>query len=642
MKRTGERAREIRALNRTLRTVLDELQPPEDLTVNEWADRYRVLPGSSAEAGLWRTSRTPYLEEPMRAFTDPKVESIVMAAASQVGKSEFELNVIGYIIDQEPGNILYVHPNLDDAKRFSRQRVSPMIRAAKRLKAKVRDPKSVRSGDTVLQKLFPGGSLTLVGSNSPSALASIPCRYIIGDECDRFAPSAGREGDPWELARARQRTFYNRKSVEVSTPTIKGASHIEEAFLGGTQERWRHKCPDCGAFFEIRFSDIRFEHEKVPGGRRQKYRLTGPVMWCCPGCGSLHEEREMRQSEQKWVADDPAAYEERHTRSFWLNAFASPWVPWDAIVLKFLDAKNDPDALQVVYNTLFGEVWEDRGTLDDEEQLLLRREDYGTLPDGRPVDVPDGVLALTCGVDVQDNRLEYEVVGHGLHKETWGIQKGYIMTAPDREETWAALDAVLDHPFLRRDGSALTVGCTAVDSGGHFTQEVYLQCWRRQAKRVFAIKGQGGDGIPLIRPAKQVPLRDNNRVRVWLYSLGVDAGKAAIMGALKVGEPGPKYCHFPLAADKLYDRNFFNGLLSEKLELVNTGRGQAWRWKKQPGHNRNEALDCRNYANAARLIWNPDLDAIDRRMKGQLNASGPPQPKRRKTAGSRYVDGADW
>ena len=203
MKRTGERAREIRALNRTLRTVLDELQPPEDLTVNEWADRYRVLPGSSAEAGLWRTSRTPYLEEPMRAFTDPKVESIVMAAASQVGKSEFELNVIGYIIDQEPGNILYVHPNLDDAKRFSRQRVSPMIRAAKRLKAKVRDPKSVRSGDTVLQKLFPGGSLTLVGSNSPSALASIPCRYIIGDECDRLRDARATRGSWQEQDSAR-------------------------------------------------------------------------------------------------------------------------------------------------------------------------------------------------------------------------------------------------------------------------------------------------------------------------------------------------------------------------------------------------------------------------------------------------------
>ena len=181
----------------------------------------------------------------MEAFTDPKIRKIVMVAASQVGKSELELNIIGYIIDQDPGSILFVQPYLDDARKFSRLRIAPMIRDSKVLRAKVSDVKSKDSGNTILQKSFPGGMLTITGSNSASALASTPARYILGDERDRWAVSAGAEGDPWALAEARQATFYNAKAVEVSTPTIKGASNIESSYYLGTQERWCHQCPEC-------------------------------------------------------------------------------------------------------------------------------------------------------------------------------------------------------------------------------------------------------------------------------------------------------------------------------------------------------------------------------------------------------------
>ena len=606
-----EREREIRALNRTLRPVLDKFRPPENLTVDEWADRYRILPASSAESGLWRTSRTPYLREILRAFNDPKVESIAVAAASQVGKSEVELNIIGYIIDQDPGNILYVHPNIEDARRFSRQRVTPMIQMSKRLKAKVRDSKTKKGGDTILQKIFPGGSLTLVGTNSPSSLASIPCRYIIGDEVDRFKPSAGKEGDPWELAKARQRTFYNRKSVEVSTPTDKGNSNIETAFLRGTQERWRHQCPACGDFFEIKFDDIKFDASPETDGRRRTFRLNGPVLWCCPGCGAVHEERIMRQAEQKWTPDAPEAYETRRTRSFWLSAFASPWVSWGDIVLKFLDAKDDPDELKVVYNTLFGEVWEDRGAIDDAEGLMARREDYGLSPAGTPADCPEKCLALTIGVDVQDDRLEYEAVGHGLYGETYGVRYGRIMGDPTADETWERLDDVIDRAWVRADGETLTACFTAVDSGGHQTQTVYEQCRRRQAKRVFAVKGKGGEGVPYVKPPTKQPIKTLKKQTCWLYSIGTDAGKAAIMSALKVQSPGPKYCHFPLNPDAGYDVVYFTGLLSEKLELTRTKNGNKWMWVKIRSHIRNEALDCRDYAMAGFRIMSPDLDALD-------------------------------
>lgn len=604
-KRKGSHA-ELK-MNRLLSKVIKVLEPPESIRVDEWADKYRILSSeSSAEAGLWRTSRTPYLRDIMGAFTDPKVNHIVMVAASQVGKSEAILNMIAYIIDQDPGSILFIQPTLDDAKKFSRLRIAPMIRDCKRLRDKVSDVKTRDSGNTILQKQFPGGMLTMAGSNSPSALASTPVRYVFGDERDRWGSSAGTEGDPWKLTEARQATFYNRKSVEVSTPTIAGSSVIAQAFERGTKERWCTQCPECGEYSEIRFDHIHFDYDKRELDGKVQYELKSGIEWACPKCGCLIPEDKARRQSMKWVADAPGAYADGY-RSFWLTAFASPWTPWSKIVKEFLKAKGNPRELQVVFNTLFGELWEERGDTPDDDEIFKRREDYGKMPDGSDVEVPNAVYVITAGFDTQDNRMEYELVGHGLAGETWGIKKGIIMGKPDEDATWERIDEILNHDYIRQDGKALRIGMSFIDSGGHFTQEVYKRCRDRKNRKVFAIKGKGGESIPYIAPPSKVPVNGNRKMTAYLYTIGVDAGKAAIMDNLKIREVGAKYCHFPQGLSYGYDKNYFRGLLSETLELVETKSGKKWQWKKLPGHNRNEALDCRNYAMAAFQVMNVDM-----------------------------------
>lgn len=636
------------ATNRLFARIFSAYRPPEGLTVSAWAEKYRVLSReSSAEAGRWRNSRTPYLVEVMDAFCDPQVSRITMVASSQVGKSELELNAIGYIIAEDPGSILYIHPNIDDARKFSHQRVSPMIRDCPQLRGRVCDVKSRDSRNTMLQKSFPGGILTMCGSISPSALSSTPVRYVIGDERDRWALSAGTEGDPWELARARTTTFFNRKLIDVSTPTIKGASAIEKSFLDGTQERWCHACPHCGAYSNIIFDRIKFDFDVAKTGRKKEYTVKS-VFWVCPACGCLSSEEEVRRQPARWIAENPEALRRGH-RSFWLNAFSSPWVRWRDIVYEFLTARDDPAKLQVVFNTILGECWEDRGEGADEDTLLARREDYGA-------DLPDGVLVLTCGVDTQDDRFEYEVVGHGWFGETWGVKKGIIYGDPDDDETWGQLDEVLDHVWHFADGRGLTIAFTAVDSGGHKTQSVYRHCRARQNRRVFAIKGVGGDGVPFTKPPSQVKIVVGGRTidRAWLYTIGVDAGKASIMDNLRVGEPGAKYCHFPLGEERGYDATYFRGLLSEKL-VRKTERGRTrWVWEKIKGHDRNEPLDCRDYALAGFRILDPDLDAVERRLRDANRREGDnpgraakptapaPKPRPRVKKNSRIGSGDDW
>ncbi|MFW5433715.1 phage terminase large subunit family protein [Paenibacillus apiarius] len=637
--------RRLRPVDLTFSKAFKNYTPPEDLTVSEWAATHRVLsPENSAEAGPWNNNRTPYLVEVMDAFTDPRVEKITLVASSQVGKSELELNIIGYIIDQDPGSILYIQPTLDDAKKFSRLRIAPMLRDSGRLRSKVADVKSRDSGNTMFQKSFPGGMLTLVGSNSASGLASTPAKYILGDERDRWALSAGTEGDPWGLAEARTTTFYNSKMVDVSTPTIKGFSPIEESFDAGTRERWCNQCPECGDWHNIVFGNIKFKFDTVVVGKKKDYVINS-IDWCCPSCGCLSSEELMRRQPAKWIAENPQAIDKGH-RSFWLNAFASPWQPWSKVVYAFLTASGNPAKLKVVYNTMLGELWEERGEIADEDTMLERREDYGHRSDGSPIELPEGVLVLTCGVDTQNDRLEYEVIGHGHYGETWGIKKGIIMGDPHESEVWERLDDVIEHVYKFVDPSrGLMISQTFVDSGGHKTQDVYRECRKRLNRRVFSIKGVGGDGVPYTRPPGKAKIVVNGRVigETWLYSIGVDAGKSDIMNNIKVQEPGAKYCHFPLGDDRGYDSTFFNGLLSEKL-VQRTVRGRTrWAWQKIPGHERNEALDCRNYALAAFRALDPDLEAVERKIRGltEQQKREPEKKKRQKVKKNSMVH-SDW
>ncbi len=638
MFRESEKDR-VNKLNACLAKILSGMKPPEDLTVSQWADKNRRLTSeSSAEVGKWRTSRTPYMFDILDSFTDPLIEHIVVVAASQVGKSETINNMVGYCIDQDPGPILLIQPTIDDVKRYSEMRIAPMIRETRCLKRKVADPKSRDAANTKRQKSFPGGVLVMTGSNVAHDLSSMPIRYVFGDERDRWATSAGSEGDPWELAVARTRTFYNKKMVEVSTPTVKGASAIENSYNLGTMERWKTQCPHCGEYVEITFDNIRFEYEAAEKGDKKIFHIS-EIFYVCPECGGISDEHTMKSQPAKWVATVPEARKHHKTRSFWLTAWVSPWATWESIVLQFLQAGTDSSKLQVVYNTQFGELWEERGDMASEDDVMSRREVY-------EAEVPDGVLLLTCGVDTQDDRLEYEVVGHRRFGETWGIKKGVILGRPDTEEVWERLDEVLSHKYKFKSGVSLQISLTFIDEGGHFTQEVRQHCLARQYDHVFAIKGANRPDIPYTAPPKKQKIVVNGKVigQVWVYEIGVNAGKQKIVDNLRVQSPGANYCHFPLRDD--YGKQFFKQLMSEHLAYVPKLK-HPWQWQKIPGHERNEAFDIRNYNLAACEILSPDWDAIEQKLRtakpGEENASIPMKEKKakpRKRKKSEFYD--DW
>lgn len=557
--------------------IKNTLAPPPDLTVSEWADAYRKLSSeSSAEPGQWRTDRAPYQREIMDAVNDPELEKIVIMSSAQVGKTELILNTLGYHIDFDPAPIMIMQPTVGLAQSFSKERLAPMIRDTPAIKHKVADAKSRDSGNTTLNKSFPGGYVALVGANAPSGLASRPIRILLADEIDRFPVSAGTEGDPLSLAEKRTNNFYNRKKIFVSTPTIKGASRIEVEYELSTKERWSLACPSCGEYQHLTWDQVIFDSESV----------------ACKHCGTIHNEYEWKAQHGKWIAEQPGA----HFRGFHLNELVSPWKKWREIINDFLDAKKKgQEALKVWTNTSLGETWEEDGEQIDADDLASRRETY-------KAEVPDQVKVITAAVDTQDDRFEIEVVGWGAGKESWGIEYHVIHGDLSQSQIWDELDEYLSRTWSKSDGKRFGIVCTCMDSGGHFTQEVYRFTKARAARRIYAIKGKSsprGNYVSLIDGySKPRP------IQAILVSIGVDDGKARLMSNLKVDEPGPNYCHFP--EGRGYNANYFLGLTAERLE-TRYERGVAYKvWRKV--RQRNEPLDLRVYNIAALEIINPNLE----------------------------------
>ncbi len=587
--------------------------PPPAIRVSEWAERNRILSReSSAEPGKWRNDRAPYQVEIMDAVNDPEVETIVAMTCSQVGKNEIINNILGYFIDIDPCPILLIEPTLAMAEDYSKRRIAPLIRDTKVLREKISDVKSRDSNNTILSKAFPGGSLVIIGANSPGELSSKPIRIVIADETDRFPLSAGTEGDPMELADKRTITFPNRKKVRVSTPGLKGVSRIEDEYQKGTREKWKKECPHCGAFVYINIQGIKYQYERDDKGNYSVW----DIVFQCPCCFEEFNEFTWKNQPGTWIADNPLASK---ARSFHLNAFVSPWWFWEDIIKLWLQVKSDSEQKKVFTNTVLGESWEEKGDIETEDILMKRREDY-------EADIPEGVLILTCGVDVQGDRLEYEIVGWGRGEESWGVLRGFILSDPELPETWDKLDEVLDMKFNFANGYSRHIACTFIDSGGHSTSAVYKYCKKKQArgKYVFAIKGMGGPGYPLIYKVsrtksdsrskkKKTNTASKDQENCVLIILGVDSGKSSIMSRLKIKEPGEGYCHFPANEDRGYDQIYFKGLISEKIVYVKQKGRTVPVWKKVSENSRNEPLDMRNYAFAALKLLNVDFDSLERK-----------------------------
>lgn len=563
----------------------DGIRPPPILTPSEWADQHRVLSSrASSEPGPWRTDRTPYLREPMECLgVHHEAHTVVMQFGAQLGKSEAGNCWLGYLIHSEPGPLLCVQPTAEMAARYSRQRIAPLIAESSVLRDLVAAPRGRDESNTMAIKEYPGGVMLITGANSAAGLRSMPIRYVFADEVDAWPATLPGEGDPLGLALKRQSTFPNRKTLITSTPTIKGQSRVERLYLESDQRQYFVPCPHCGEAQVLIWQNLRWDDGD-----------PSSVRYVCSICGAEIEEHS--KSTMLPAGEWRAASEFHGVAGFHLSTIYSPlgWTSWADLAREHQSAyqqmkKGDSSTMQVFKNTRLAETWEPvaaQAVSEHELERFCGDYKFGTVI-GSPV-------ILTAGVDVQNDRLEVSVFAHDSDARASLVAHEVIVGYPGDASTWDELSDLLDQQWPHADGVTYRkVDFACVDSGGHFTEQVYAFCARG---RRLAIKGASWDLSGILGPLKFVEygarkaIKHGHKFRI----VAVNKLKSALVERLQL-EPGAANS-FAFPKDIL-ERcpQYFSQLCAERLIEVTQAGATRYRWVRRSGV-RNEALDCAVYA----------------------------------------------
>jgi len=568
------------------------LAPDPVIEPAAWAADNLIVADGPKAGQLWSAELTPYAVEPLNMLAaDSPHNRVSVRKSAQTGLTGVGIAWVGSIIAKTPAKAMVVFPTLAAVQDFNREKLTPTIEATEELRSKIRLQKSRSSqSSTALSKKFPGGSLVLTGANSAADLRSKTVRFLFCDEIDEWPFDLDGQGDPMEMADARQTSFHatgDYKKFEASTPTTKGESRIDVAFEAGDQRYWKVPCPHCGEKQRLEF-----------GGKDVEYGLKFNTEWpyqahyVCKHCGGViehHHKREMVLNGE-WIADNPGPG--RHP-SYHIDALVSLLTTWDKIAEKFLKAKDDSRKLKAFVNLWLGQAWEERGDAPEWNRLFARREDYAART------IPPGGVLLTGAVDVQQDGLYYEIVAWGQDKQSWSIDVGFLEgdTADPSNPVWHKLSLVHDRRYQDTYGNTWPVDLMAIDSG--FNTNVVYQ-WCRTHSRAIAIKGDDGWHKAAISstPTKVDINWRGKRVRrgAELWHIGTWPLKAEFYANLrKEGmrdgqefDP-PGYCHF---SETLHDDRYLKQVTAEHLkEREVKGRLRKEWVASGPNHYH----DCRVY-----------------------------------------------
>ena len=624
------------------------------LDLDEWMDEYFVLPReTSSEFGRWRTDRFPPIRRIAKCLSPSSIaQEIIVAKGAQLFLTTLGIGWQLYSADCDPGPFQYLQRTKDDAKDYSEQKLKAFIKACKRVENTLGEGKPKRFANAWNMKAYPGGFISLTGANTSSELRARSIGKAHPDEEDTYEMNVSKEGAPIELLRKRMVNFPNRKMLRTSTPVLKELSTIWPAWEAGSQERYYVPCPHCNPRADDAEFMFWYEWEQIQWCKKLDPLTDLPteIFLECPNCAGKIDDGEHK----KWMLDDGDWFSEKLGSrqrvgdvlkpSFHISSLYSPpgFFSWrDAVAEWFAyDRSKDLDKLQVFINQTLANTFYLQGSEISYSYLESRRESYaGNL--GR-WDVPNGVYCLTAGADVQDDRIEVEVVGWGAMDESWSVD--YVVLIGDtalmgnrlglnddgQPSVWKLLHDYLSKKWVHECGAELPVEVSMIDSG-HMTDQVHTFCRYREGMRVFPIKGDDGQGKGGWDRSK----RRHEKYGTWLYWAHTFHLKNVLYHRLKIADPGPGYCHFPKKS--IYGKKYFQGLTCERLRTKTVAGKQKLYWET-PSGARNEPTDCRSYATVARDIYQVDIEGRARQGLQKLfppagTASGIIKPIRKKPKG---------
>lgn len=575
--------------------ALRQLKPPEDISVSEWAEKYRILDSKTTPIpGPWRNSRTPYLMEIMDELRNYETRETVFCKCTQIGGTEVELNMTGYVIQQDPTSMMIVYPTDTLGLSVSENRIQEMIRLSPTLKKLYREYQSKN-----LELQFDGMYLTIAGSNSPASLASKAVKYLFLDEVDKYPAATKKEADPISLARERTKNYPTRKIYITSTPTLR-EGHIWKALQGcDIEKHYFVPCPHCGEMIELKFRQIKFPDAQE--GMTVSDRADQAV-YVCQECGCIitdgHKEKMLRYGEWRIVRDSNTAHRKV---GYWINVLYSPFVRFSEVASEWLDAQGDQEKLQNFINSWLAEPWEDTKLKTSAELVMERKTEVPEFT------VPDWAKMLTAGVDVQESCLYWSIHAWGDYITSQNICHGQALS-------WTDIERVMNLPYYTESGEQMIVSLCLVDSG-YNADDTYEFC---VSNSEWALPVKGSSNPMMSHYKISVVNRPDSKAH-GMNLVIVDGGKYKDMIAARMKKENGRGSWM---VHRGCDMEYAEQVTSEHKVSVRMGNGKTrLEWKQKSSHADNHYLDCAVYAMAAadilgvRSLYLEDAGAADKKPK---------------------------
>lgn len=610
------------------KAVLEYLDPPEDMKVSEWAERYRMLDGkTSAEPGPWNNSRTPYLVEIMDELLNHETEEIIFCKCTQIGGTEVELNMLGYVVQQDPAPAEVVYPIETMATSVAEHRIKPMIESTPTLY------KKYDRNSSNLELNFTDMFIKLVWSNSPSGLASFAMKYLFLDEVDKYPGASKKEADPISLAKERTKTFRNSKVYITSTPTIR-TNHIWKAKEGADAEKhYFVPCPNCGEFIELKFDNLKWPGKDKDLAEaygedaiRKKLNSLEPIdeteglseadraelaFYVCQECKNVitDAQKQIAVKKGQWRIVRKQTHFVKKV-CFWINTLYSPFVSFSQIAKEFMNSKADPERLQNFVNSWLAEPWEDTKLKTSVELVMERQTD---LPE---FVVPDWAKLLTGGVDVQENCVYWTIRAWGDYITSQNVAHGQAYSL-------AEVENIMNLEYVMGNECIAIVNLCLIDSG-FATDEVYDFCannsdWAKPAK---------GSSNPMQSHFKLSTINKDASKAYGMDLVIVDGGKYKDMIASRMHKKNGRSSWMVY---KNCDEEYAKQVTAEHKILVKKNDKSRLEWVPKSSHSDNHYLDAEVYAMAA-------ADTLGVRMLHLQNIQETPEQKKQE----QYTPEENW
>lgn len=595
------------ALALAIDTALPVIVRPPNVAPSDWAVENLIVPDGPRKLGKWDRRLTPYIAEPVdMCSTESPVNEFCVMKSAQTGFTTMILAAAGHTIACDRADCMIVQPTDGALSDFNSKKLQPCIEETAALDRLVATQKSrSATGSTTYEKRFGRYTLTLALASSTADLRSKSVQKVWLDEVDEYPEDLEGQGSPFDMIEARQESFLKGgtwKRVLISTPTVKGASHIERAFFNSDKRRWTVACPHCAHEFVFEFGP-HFHFDRAWPWR---------AYYSCPACGGVIEEddRPAMVSAGRWVATDSAP---GRMPGFHFDALSSPFVPFAKIAERFCNAGDSPAKLKTFYNLTLGQPFEIRGDAPDHVRLLERREDG--LPRGH---VPARGVLLVAAADVQMRGIWASVIAFAPNRESWVVDAFYcdgstesagnLRGIADGNAFSELLRKTIGREFPDAFGRTRTIDALGIDSG-YRSHVVYATVRANQRLHpdsgqdiIYALDGRDGWGKPPIGTPSLVDIdlaghKVKRGCKIWPVgtwplkgAFYADLRKTGLRAGAEIDPDG--YCHF----GTWLDENYFRQITAEYL-AEETFRGRARKfWKLRASERDNHQLDARIYA----------------------------------------------